>query len=72
MDGHAGLSGLRARKLCPPTASPLFAQSNLDNLPSRFNFKTYQFFLFLVGTFPSVFLIFGSPLFAKSNLPFRL
>ena len=42
-DGHAGLSGLRARKLCPPTASPLFAQSNLDNLPSGFNFKTYQF-----------------------------
>ena len=39
--GHAGLSGLRARKLCPPTASPLFAESNLDNLPSWFNFKTY-------------------------------
>ena len=35
-DGHAGLTGLRARKLCPPTASPLFAQSNLDNLLFRY------------------------------------
>ena len=39
-DGHAGLTGLRARKLCPPTASPLFAQSNLDNLLFRY-FKIF-------------------------------